>query len=322
MNLPPEDDELLDFTSPNLRRETPLPAQVTPLPLEPEVKTVTVEQETTQIRAGNKQQEVTKETATVVTANAAVRPPRRRPREVGPLGLPEAIALAAAFLLVIVAVLAYFLMLEPNRTEKAKLETQRTDARAELLRLQGKHVEGETAQQSVERIAGSVVNFERGSLARRETGRLILYRQLTELMLRAGVRNTAGPAYAELVPLKPEEAGRRGNTAGQKGSDKWQSIYPGLSVNMTVEGTYANVRRFVRDVEASGLFLIINAVEVEGSRNQDAANAEARAATNPNATLPPIVEESPNARRGSLVNLRLDLAAYFQRDTALAANGQ
>lgn len=307
MNLPPE-DEPIDFTVPQLHPPAIAPTQVKPLPEPSEPVGKTAETVTA---------------TTVVTATVAPRPPRRRPREIGPLGLPEAIALAAGFLLLVSAVLAYFLMLEPNRTAKAKAETQRTDARAELLKLQSKHVEGETAQQSVERIAESVVNFERNSLARRETGRLILYRQLTELMLRAGVRNTAGPAYAELAALKPEEIGRRSNNAGQKGSDKWQSIYPGLSVNMTVEGTYANVRRFVRDVEASGLFLIINAVEVEGSRNQDAAIAQARAATNPNAILPPVVEESPNARRGSLVNLRLDLAAYFQRDTpAAVASGQ
>ena len=244
----------------------------------------------------------------VVQETPLIVPARRAPREIGPLGLPEVIALGAAFILLLTVALAYFLLLLPNRASQEKLERQRTEARAELLRLQNKHTEGETSQQIVERVGQSVTGFERTALSRRDTGRLSFYSLLTELMLRNGVRNTAGPAYADLPAIKPEESGRR-NNAAQKGSDRWQSIYPGISVNVTVEGTYANVRRFLHDVEAAGQFVVINGVEVEGSRNQD-ANARTNGVVADN--LPPAASDSQ--RRGSLVNLRLDLAAYFQRD--------
>ena len=52
-------------------------------------------------------------------------------------------------------------------------------------------------------------------------------------------------------------------TAEKQSNAKWQSIYPGIAVSVTVEGPYQNVRHFVRDVEISRQFLIINAVELE-----------------------------------------------------------
>ena len=257
--------------------------------------------------------------------NAA--PKRRRPITIGPLGLPEAIALALGLLLLLSAVLAYFLLWKPNVAELDRLQKQRTDARAELLKIQAKRSEGETVQQSVDSIAGSITRFERAYLTRRETGRLVLYRLLNDLMKRNGVRNTSGPTYAALEPLKPEELNRRANNAGQagqKGNDRFQTIYPGLSVNMTVEGKYADLRRFVRDLEATGQFIIINTVELEGSRDQNKDNP----ANNANLPVPeattPLQEDEK--RRGERVNLRLDLAAYFQRDnlaqlTAVNGNG-
>ncbi len=239
-------------------------------------------------------------------------PPRRRPITIGPLGLPEAIVLALSLLLTLAAVSSYFLFWKPNIAELDRLQKQRTEARAELLKIQEKRSQGATTQQQVDNIAESVTRFERAFLTRRETGRLALYRLLNDLMKRNAVRNSSGPTYAPLEPLKPEEASRRTNNAGQKGNDRFQTIYPGLSVNMTIEGKYADLRRFVRDLEATGQFIIINTVELEGTRDQNKDNPNA----DPNAPLaqPTPGLQNDDKRRGERVNLRLDLAAYFQRD--------
>jgi hypothetical protein len=150
-------------------------------------------------------------------------------------------------------------------------------------------------------------------MTRRETGRLALYRLLNDLMKRNGVRNTSGPTYAPLEPLKPEETNRREQAkADQKGSDRFQTIYPGLAVNMTIEGKYADLRRFIRDLEATGQFIVINGVELEGARsqNKDQQNADKP----PPQPTPDVLENDDDKRRGERVSLRLALAAYFQRD--------
>jgi Tfp pilus assembly protein PilO len=240
--------------------------------------------------------------------------PRRRPVMLGPLGLPEAIALALSLLLAVGAALSYFLVWQPNVAQLGKLQRDRENARYELRQKQEAGVNNSATQQAVDEIAASVIRFERAYLSRRETGRLALYKLLNQLLRRNNVKNTSGPAYAPLLPLKPEEQNRKQEAAGQKGNDRWQTIYPGLNVNMTVEGKYADLRRFIRELEATGQFIIINTVELEGTRNRN------QDAENPNLppNQPPPLADDDEQRRGERVSLRLDLAVYFQRDDLAA----
>ena len=66
-----------------------------------------------------------------------------------------------------------------------------------------------------------------------------------------------------------------------------------------MEGTYQNLRRFIRNVEASNQFIIINAIELEKATETH---------------TPVSAEGTPTASPGgSLVSLRMDMATYFQR---------
>jgi hypothetical protein len=60
------------------------------------------------------------------------------------------------------------------------------------------------------------------------------------------------------------------------------------------------VRRFVRDIEASRQFVIINAVELEGVTDTAAARAASTG-------------EAGSSPQSLVVSLRLDMAAYFRR---------
>jgi hypothetical protein len=83
-------------------------------------------------------------------------------------------------------------------------------------------------------------------------------------------------------------------------------------VSLTVEGQYSNVRRFVRDIEASRQFVIINAVELEGADNAAARTAVPTEGAAPGASAPP----------SSIVSLRLEMAAYFRRNASNARTEQ
>lgn len=124
-----------------------------------------------------------------------------------------------------------------------------------------------------------------------------LYGELNQLIRKNGLRNTAGPAYTPLL----SSATKRSPGETRSASTKWQSVYPGIAVSLTVEGQYQNLRRFIRDLEVSKQFIIVNAIELER-------------ATDSNSAAP--VEPSANAPRNSLVSLRLDMATYFQLGAA------
>jgi Tfp pilus assembly protein PilO len=123
------------------------------------------------------------------------------------------------------------------------------------------------------------------------------FRELNELMVKNNLKNTSGPTY---TPLDP--AGKKSNS-GKTVVTKWQSFYPGTAVMVTVEGEYQNVRRFIRDIERSRQFVVINEVELQrASQNNAPASAEEGGAG--------------SGTRGSLVTLQLSMATYFQRPGA------
>ena len=70
---------------------------------------------------------------------------------------------------------------------------------------------------------------------------------------------------------------------------------------VTVEGEYQNVRRFIRDVERSRQFVVINEVELQRA-TQNNAPASAEEGGGPG-----------SGTRGSPVTLQLSMATYFQR---------
>jgi hypothetical protein len=97
---------------------------------------------------------------------------------------------------------------------------------------------------------------------------------------------------------------------------------------MTVEGPYANLRRFIREVETGNEFVVISAIELAPSESQD-PNAGESGSGEPITTINPItglqeqvMPSSPRPRgrtQGERVALRMEMAAYFQRpDRALA----
>jgi hypothetical protein len=141
-----------------------------------------------------------------------------------------------------------------------------------------------------------------------------LYEELNQLIIKNGLRNTSGPAY---TPLEPE--GTK-TTGGKTTTTKWQSFYPGVAVMVTVEGQYENVRRFIRDLERSKQFVVINEVELQRARDTNApisADGAAPAATGgDDDSASAAASAAGSGTRGSLVSLQSSLATYFQREAA------
>lgn len=212
----------------------------------------------------------------------------------GMIGTPEFLALAASGLLLLTAVFAYFFFLVPARVrlEASARERARLQAVIRAATADGAQANA-NPQASVAEIQTSLRIFEADGLGARSGGSEQLVSNLNRLVQSNGLR--AGTfSFTSINP-----ADRAGTSASlTRTAAERQAIFPSVNVSLTVEGAYANLRRFIRDIEASQQFVIINDVELEGvteSRGGTASGARSAGA------------------RGTLVGLRLEISAYFQR---------
>jgi Tfp pilus assembly protein PilO len=218
-------------------------------------------------------------------------------------GFAEVAALAASCFVLLVVMLSYLYFLVPARSRVSSLNEDKARLQANLQTLQGVVSKERNTKEQVDQIAATLTDFESGYLLRPDQGRLELYDELNQLIIKNGLRNTSGPTYTPLDPSGTKAV------SGKSTTTKWQSFYPGISVLVTVEGQYQDVRRFVRDIERSKQFMVINEVELQRANENSS----------------PLADESAAAAgtRGALISLQLNLTTYFQRDnSANAAQGQ
>ena len=213
----------------------------------------------------------------------------RASRTSGMFGINELIALGVSVLILILVVISYLYFLVPARSSLEAATLERSRLQAFLATSRSTAVQDETTEASVRSITESLEQFESRFLFERTRGRMDLYDELNALIGKNGLRNTSGPSYTALEPVGHKQA-----AAARSSTNKWQTPYPGIAISVTVEGQYLNLRRFIRNIEASPLFVIINAVELERATETGGSGAS-------------------DAERNSLVSLRLEMATYFQR---------
>lgn len=226
----------------------------------------------------------------------------RRAPVLNVIGLPELIGLAGAALIALITVFAYFYFYLPAHSQLASLQLERARLQGQVLKSKTELDTTTTVREEVDKINASMQDFETNWLPASASGRMSLYSTLNNLIKSNGLRNTAGPSYATLDPIGSKTQIQPSATAERQSITKWQSIYPGIAVSVTVEGPYQRVRHFVRDIETSRQFLIINAVELEGVTQSGVVE------TSPERGAAPVA-----GGKGGLVSLRLEMATYFQR---------
>ncbi|HEX7316434.1 MAG TPA: GspMb/PilO family protein [Pyrinomonadaceae bacterium] len=244
----------------------------------------------------------------------------RATRRRGPFGLPELMALAFAALLLLAAVLSYLFLLVPQQSRRSSLETERSDLQRLVASQRDNIGSSQDTAQRVSDILSSLERFETGRLGVASSGSKTLYEELNRLITKNGLRISGGINFTQLQEAVPgaETAprARRQGTSEESGQRVVQSIFPGIGVTLTVEGTYPNLRRFIRDIEGDRRqFVVVNTVELEGVSDTNAAEQVAPPVSNgamPGAPQP----QAQAPTRGALVSLRLDMATYFRRAAA------
>jgi Tfp pilus assembly protein PilO len=279
-----------------------------------------------------------------VPAEAWKMPPaHRRPRKVyGGMWGPAEVGVVAAALLVLAAAAAVYLFFTvPSDRELAKNKTENDRLEAELASARSKYGEITDTRSQVDTLVASVDDFETRFLPASVNGRSAVYQRLNALIRAYGLVNTSGPDYAPLEPIGAQE--RQQETEQEKGRARFRSLYPGMYITTTLEGSYQNLRRFIRDIETGREFLLISSIELAPSDTTDKPRESRTADQQPqqvqtfNPAAPPAnnrmfqpgmnpavpVQPSPDVPRsqqgrmhGQTVTLRIELAAYFRRPAA------
>lgn len=264
-------------------------------------------------------------------------PPKNRPRKVysGMFGPVEIGVVGAGMLAVLGAVLLYFIFVAPSDRDVEANRTRLDRLEKDLASAKEKYGNISNVETQVAKLLTSVNDFEAQYLPVPTNGRTALYQRLNGLIASYGLVNSTGPDYA---PLEILDQGKENDGEQRGGKSKYRSFFPGVYVSVTVEGPYTNLRRFISDIEAGGEFVVISSVELEPS---DAQQEDQNGATQ--AGIPPGVDPTtaypagmpsnssmrpqpvsqgvlPNSSRGkthgSVVSLKIEMAAYFRRPGA------
>ncbi|MBA4186131.1 MAG: hypothetical protein H0X49_19315 [Acidobacteria bacterium] len=246
------------------------------------------------------------------------------PTEIATVGLGM-LAILTTILLFVFLVLPAKKELEANKLERDRIETELTSAK----RKYGDITDTET---QVAKLLGSVNDFETRFLRNPLLDKTSLYQRINGLISAYGLVNTTGPDYA---PLEISDDRKGQETESERGRAKFQSLFPGVYVTTTIEGSYQNLRRFIREIETSEQFVVISAIELEPAENEEENNPTTIAtqasinqvqinpmnpgevAQNPTFTQTVPLNQQPKIVRGKThgetVSLRLEMAAYFRR---------
>jgi Tfp pilus assembly protein PilO len=262
--------------------------------------------------------------------------PKNRPRKVyaGMWGPAEIATVGMAMLAILAVIVLYTFFVLPSQKELTDNKAKRDRLQKDLNSAKEKYGSITTTEEQVAKLVNSVDDFEGRVLRFDAIGKPALYQRLNGLIAAYSLVNTTGPLYAPLETMGQQ-------TQEDKGKSKFQSIFPGVYVTTTLEGSYQNLRRFIREVETSNEFIVITAVELEAAEKEekDNPNQAAIAQSQPNQPAvqnpsggkmnPNMYQQPPQAmptaqtetistkRRGKtsgeIVALRIEMAAYFRR---------
>lgn len=265
--------------------------------------------------------------------------PKNRPRKIyaGMWGQTEIATFGLGILAVLTMILLFVFVVLPAKKELEANKKKRDVLETELLSAKGKYGDITDTETQVAKLLTSVNDFETRFLRNPQLDKTSLYQRLNGLIAAYGLTNTTGPDYAPLEIADARNGGQQSES--ERGRAKFQSLFPGVYVTATIEGSYQNLRRFIREIETSEQFVTITAVEFQPAEteqqeidptkpprqtqqiNQVQINPMNPNGFSQNPTLTTNVPETAQTRvlrgktRGETVSLRLEMAAYFRRPT-------
>ena len=212
--------------------------------------------------------------------------------------------IVGSFGVVLLSCVAYLLFfVNPEKSAALERRTEVQTLEKQLLEARERYGRITSTEEQVARLIGSADRFETGYLPAEASGKTALYKRISDLISNNGLINTAGPNYRDLELQGSETPNGTETDDAQATSSRLRSIFPGVLVSVTVEGSYSKVRNFLKQLETSEQFIVISSVALEPSdRSQSASQVDEVSGP-----------RTSTKSRGDVVSLKIEFAAYFRR---------
>lgn len=218
------------------------------------------------------------------------------------LSTVEIVALVGALAFIVTVAFFYFYNVQPLSSELSTLQASEADLTAQLKEMNTDEQKRTKQATNAESILSSLRQFE-AYLKPDERGMTQILNEVDLL----GKTHKVIIGDASYRVDEPEQATADG-VQPKTSNDKQQRIYPALGIDTVVIGEYANLRRFLADLERSRQFLIINGIVFQGESDQ--VRRQAAKAGGPKLQL-----SSPEAIP---VSLKVEMDTYFQAPLRIA----
>jgi hypothetical protein len=219
------------------------------------------------------------------------------------LGVSEIAGLVITGILLTITLCGYFLYLLPARKELTDSQLERNRLNTQKRELEKNFEEHQGVKANVDKILESLQSFETKLLTPKNEGRIAVIEELNEMIARNELRSNGGATYSPLEPLQLDTENKGRPMSQTSRQSKWLSVFPGIGIDLTVDGPYRRLRQFVKEIEDNKWFLVINSIELEGSDNPSLMAAQSASA------------EGGQPTGEASVSLRLNLTSYFRRDS-------
>jgi len=212
------------------------------------------------------------------------------------------IAIVGVLAVMMIAIAGYFVFfVSPEKSDALSRRKDLRNLEQQLLEARDRYGKITSTEEQVARLIGSADRFESEYLPNGLVGKTALYQRVNNLISSNGLINTAGPSYRELDSNNQNR--EPSDEQGEETTARLRSIFPGVLVSVTVEGSYPQARSFLRQLETSEQFIVISSVALEPSDRTQAASQSVE--------VPSVPKAKP---RGEFVSLKIEFAAYFRRD--------
>lgn len=255
--------------------------------------------------------------------------PKNRPRKVyaGMWGPAEIATVGGAMLAVLTLILVYLFVVVPSNNEVERTRAERDRLEKDLVAAKAKYGDIKDSRTHAAKLVSSVDDFQARFLPLQSIGSTAVAKRINGLLAAYSLVNTTGPLYS---PLEIAGANDGPETDEEKGKAKFKSLFPGTYITMTVEGSYQNLRRFIREIETTQQFVVISTVALEPSDAEKKEKQANQQGPPPAGAVPggmpggfpggdpmsqqqPASTQSKGKMHGEVVALRLEMAAYFRR---------
>ena len=208
----------------------------------------------------------------------------------------EMVAAGLTLGLVLLTILYYFMSLAPVRDQLSRVETEAAD-QIKVIAAQPAPTQGGPSQKEQIQLAkNSLADFEGGNLKPIAQGRIDLINEINMLAKADNLRLGSGiDMHGIYRPAATPEADSQ--PSKRKKDVEALDVFPRVQFHFVVKGEYKELRKFLRDLEGSKQYVVVDSVNLSNSEQKQGRGSKAAAAQ-----LAP----------GSALSLTVSMNAYFR----------